>query len=320
MQWTLILLLGSSLAETTWGWTYHYSNTTMTWAEARKHCTDNYKDMVVIQSQEENDFLVSLLPNRTGTPYYWIGITKTHMNETWTWLGNNSTWIGNESWAENEPNNNYSTEFCVEIYVNIAKSRGKWNDEKCSNKKYPVCYKAQCNDTACGRGTCRETINSITCHCEPGFKGDRCQTAVECPHPPQSDNRDLSCSEGKQTFNSTCQLKCHLGFMLTGLSTITCGANGDWSGPRPICTSYKHALLAVVGCGALSAVCCVCCCWMKRRKSQCFSTTFNRNQRCNAILLQHFNLFARSFLAGKKLAQGRSVLKYDIFVQSSSTH
>nr|XP_019937045.1 PREDICTED: E-selectin-like [Paralichthys olivaceus]XP_019937046.1 PREDICTED: E-selectin-like [Paralichthys olivaceus] len=266
MQWTLIVLLGSSLAETTLGWMYHYSNESMTWANARQYCKTNYTDMVVIQSQEENNHLVSLLPNRLGTPYYWIGITKNHMNETWTWLGNNSTWIGNESWAEKEPNNNHSTEFCVEIYVKIGKNRGRWNDEKCSNKKYPVCYKAQCNETACGRGTCRETINNIICLCEPGFKGDRCQTAVECPYLPQSDNGDFRCSEGNQTFNSTCQLKCHLGFLPTGSSTITCEANGVWSGPRPICTSYKHALLAVVGCGALSAVGCLCCCWMKRRK------------------------------------------------------
>ncbi|KAF0042196.1 hypothetical protein F2P81_005728 [Scophthalmus maximus] len=143
----------------------------MNWTQARQHCKTNYTDMVVIQSQEENDYLVSLLPNRKGSPYYWIGITRNHKNETWTWLGNNSTWIGNESWAENEPNNNHSTEFCVEIYVKTGNNRGRWNDEKCSNKKYPVCYKG-----------------------------------------------------------------------------------------------YKHALLAVAGCGALSALCCICFCWMKRRK------------------------------------------------------
>ncbi|AWP11025.1 selectin platelet-like isoform 2 [Scophthalmus maximus] len=243
----------------------------MNWTQARQHCKTNYTDMVVIQSQEENDYLVSLLPNRKGSPYYWIGITRNHKNETWTWLGNNSTWIGNESWAENEPNNNHSTEFCVEIYVKTGNNRGRWNDEKCSNKKYPVCYKAQCNAASCGRGTCRETIQNITCHCQPGFKGDRCQTAVKCPHLPLTDNGDFSCSRGNQTFNSTCQLKCHLGFLLTGLPAITCRANGVWSGPRPTCTSYKHALLAVAGCGALSALCCICFCWMKRRKRECFS-------------------------------------------------
>lgn len=136
-----LILVGGPLAETTLGWTYHYSNSTKNWADARKWCRETYTDMVVIQNQIENDYVVSLLPNQTGSPYYWIGITKNHINETWTWIGNNSTWTGNESWAKNEPNNNHNSEFCVEIYVNTNENRGKWNDEKCSNLKRPVCYK-----------------------------------------------------------------------------------------------------------------------------------------------------------------------------------
>ncbi|XP_035509971.1 P-selectin-like [Morone saxatilis] len=327
MKWTLILLLGSTLAEMTLGWTYHYSNNSMNWTKARKFCQDKYTEMVVIQSQEENNFLVSILPNKSSSPYYWIGITKNQKNETWTWVGNNSTWIGNQSWAENEPNNNVDTEFCVEIYLNEGKNRGKWNDEKCANKKYPVCYKAQCNTTSCSRGRCQETIQNTTCLCEPGFEGDRCQTAkrcdpinsthgsmscsdpngsfsfgsrctttcdegfvlngtastecnsmgmwsadipsclaVECPPLSRPDNGNLSCSGGNQTFNSTCQFKCNASFLMIGSPVVTCGVNRVWSGPRPYCASYKQALMAVVGCGAISAFCCICFCWMKRRK------------------------------------------------------
>lgn len=38
---------------------------------------------------------------------------------------------------------------------------------------------AQCNATSCDRGQCQETIENITCLCEPGFVGDRCQTGEE---------------------------------------------------------------------------------------------------------------------------------------------
>ncbi|TDH08486.1 hypothetical protein EPR50_G00098060 [Perca flavescens] len=266
MKWTLILFLGSSLAVTTLGWTYHYSQKTMNWTQARRWCQTDYTDMVVIQNQTENNYLVSKLPNRTRSPYYWIGITKNHMNENWTWIGNNSTWVGEQSWAVNEPNNNHSNEFCVEIYVNTGPNRGKWNDEKCALQKYAVCYKAQCNATSCGRGRCQEMIENITCLCEPGFKGDRCQTAMECPPLSQPDNGYLSCSGGNLTFNSTCRFKCYPGFLIIGPPDVICTVTGVWSGPRPICTSYKQALLAVVGCGALSAFCCICFCWMKHRK------------------------------------------------------
>ncbi|XP_047442472.1 P-selectin-like [Mugil cephalus] len=328
MEWTLIVILGCSLARNSYGWTYHYSNITLNWTEARNYCQTHYTDMVVFQSQEENDHVVKLLPQREKSPYFWIGITKNHKNESWTWVGNNSTWIGNNSWAPNEPNNNHFTEFCVEIYVNKGEKYGKWNDEKCANKKSPLCYKVQCNATSCERGRCEETIENTTCICEPGFKGERCQTARRCPPlnttshsslrcsdphgefsfgsrctttceegfllngtadnectsqgtwrtniplclavecPPLSQPYDgyLNCSGGSQGYNTTCRVKCNLGFFMIGPTAITCGATGVWSGPRPICANYKQALLAVAGCGSISTICCFCFCWMEHRK------------------------------------------------------
>uniref|UniRef100_A0A3Q2C8Z2 E-selectin n=1 Tax=Cyprinodon variegatus TaxID=28743 RepID=A0A3Q2C8Z2_CYPVA len=268
----------------------------MNWTEARKWCQTHFTDLVVIQSDKENAYIASLLPTKDSSPYYWIGITKKQINETWSWVGNNSTWVGNTSWAENEPNNNLSAEFCVEMYVNSRNNHGKWNDEKCANKKYAVCYKAQCNQTSCVNGMCWETINSTTCLCYPGYEGDKCQTGVECPPLSAPENGDFNCSGGvthkfnttchfkchpgfiingssdvtcetnriwsdpqpvsvkcpplsqpangshscsteSQIFNSTCHFKCHLGFFMIGSSTVTCAANGDWTGPRPICES-----------------------------------------------------------------------------------
>ncbi|KAM9848400.1 L-selectin [Aulostomus maculatus] len=271
MKWMLILLLGGHLSLIALGWTYHYSKNTMNWTKAREWCRDAYTDMVVIQNQRENDYLVSFLPNREKSPYYWIGIIKRHPYENWTWIGNNSTWTGENSWALNEPNNNRSTEFCVEIYVNTRENRGKWNDEKCANRKFAVCYKAQCNETSCDRGRCHETINNFTCLCEPGFEGDRCQiisskdTDVECPSLSQP-NGYFSCAEGNRSVNSTCRFKCHPGFLMTGSPVVTCETTGAWSGPRPTCTSYKHALLVIAGCVIFTVCCCICFCWRKDRK------------------------------------------------------
>ena len=36
--------------------------------------------------------------------------------------------------------------------------------------------KAQCTTDSCENGKCLETINKTTCACDPGFKGDRCET------------------------------------------------------------------------------------------------------------------------------------------------
>lgn len=135
--------LGSFMVETTLGWTYHHTYELMNWTAARNYCQSRFTDLVVIQSQVENDYLVSILPNKSRSPHYWIGITKNHKDDPWTWIGNNSTWIGERSWATNEPNNDHATEFCVEIYMNKGEDRGRWNDEKCANKKHPVCFKGR---------------------------------------------------------------------------------------------------------------------------------------------------------------------------------
>ncbi|KAK5931123.1 hypothetical protein CgunFtcFv8_027298 [Champsocephalus gunnari] len=186
----------------------------MNWTQARQRCQSTYTDMVVIQNQRENDYLVSMLPIKNSSPYYWIGVIKKHKNEPWTWIGNNSTWVGEHSWAANEPNNNHSTEVCVEIYVNRGENRGKWNDEKCNARKYPLCYKAQCNETSCERGRCQETINNMTCLCEPGFEGDRCQTPEELPLTNNyTQCNDTSCERGRcqETINNMTCL-CEPGF------------------------------------------------------------------------------------------------------------
>lgn len=122
-------------------------------------------------------------------------------------------------------------------------------------------------------------------------------TAMECP-PLSHPNGYFICTEGR-TVNSTCQIKCNQGFLMV-TSPVTCDITGIWTGPRPVCTSnhsthyhdycsccfcketilkkmcfvfpdYKHALMAIAGCGACAAGCCICFCWMKNRKRECFS-------------------------------------------------
>lgn len=59
---------------------------------------------------------------------------------------------------------------------------------------------------------------------------------MECPPLSRPDSGYLSCSGENNSFNITCQFKCYSGFMMEGPPNVTCGPNGDWSGPRPVCT------------------------------------------------------------------------------------
>uniref|UniRef100_A0A3B4XY57 Selectin P n=1 Tax=Seriola lalandi dorsalis TaxID=1841481 RepID=A0A3B4XY57_SERLL len=225
-------LTGSSLAVTTLGWTYHYSNKTMNWTEARLYCQSNYTDMVVIQSQIENDYLVSYLPERQGSPYYWIGITKNHKNETWTWIGNNSTWVGNESWAENEPNNNHSTEFCVEIYIKKGKNRGKWNDEKCSHGKRPVCYKGIFHWFS------ESNTKLFTALMSNGVSSS---SVVQCNSLEAPPHASVECQDPLEVYSygSICTVQCEEGFDLIGANMTQCSSQGSWSHTLPVCQAKK---------------------------------------------------------------------------------
>ncbi|CAG13395.1 unnamed protein product, partial [Tetraodon nigroviridis] len=150
-------------------WSYHYSNTTMDWTQARAWCQEHYTDLVAIQNKEEIEHLNNWLPERKG--YYWIGIRK--INNIWTWVGTNKVLTEEATnWAENEPNNGREgkrqksrQEDCVEIYIKRSKEPGKWNDESCSKTKTALCYTAACKPDSCQYGECVETIKSHKCNC-----------------------------------------------------------------------------------------------------------------------------------------------------------
>lgn len=119
------------------GWSYHYSDNTMKWTDAREWCRQHYTDMVAIQNYDEIEHLNHMLPRKPG--YYWIGIRK--ISNTWTWVGTKKHLTKEaENWANGEPNNGRNNEDCVEIYIKRSKDEGKWNDESCNKMKTALCY------------------------------------------------------------------------------------------------------------------------------------------------------------------------------------
>ncbi|XP_067274723.1 L-selectin-like [Pseudorasbora parva] len=227
------------------GWTYHFDNVTKSWNETREWCQKDYTDIVVVQNENVTHFLTKYLPKRTSLPYYWIGLKK--INDSWTWVANEEI-VNYENWAANEPNNAQSDESCVELYISTTNKSGKWNDDKCSNKKYPVCHKAQCLSNSCsGKGLCKEQVNNFTCECEPGFSGPQCQTVVSCEELSAPQHGWMKCSGlyGNHSFNSSCTFSCVGGYKLRGTAEIKCNSSGAWNAPPPSC--------AVVSCEELSA-------------------------------------------------------------------
>ncbi|KAM4642731.1 L-selectin isoform 2-T2 [Discoglossus pictus] len=232
----IVLYIVSLKLPAAYGWTYHYSNESMVYEQARVHCQAHYTDLVAIQNKREIEHLEQHIPS--DGMYYWIGIRK--INEVWTWVGTNKTLTPEaENWALGEPNNKGTREDCVEIYIRKGNNVGKWNDDSCRKKKRALCYTASCNNTLCGsNGECVEIINNYTCDCHEGFYGNHCQHVVQCPSLLAPSQGFLNCSHPWEdfSFQSNCKFSCSDGFLLSGFAQSECLSSGAWSNESPNCT------------------------------------------------------------------------------------
>ncbi|TKS74536.1 P-selectin CD62 antigen-like family member P [Collichthys lucidus] len=221
------------------GWSYYYSDKKMVWDEARDWCRENYTDMVAIQNKGEIRHLIKWLPKKDT--YYWIGIRK--INDTWTWVGTNKALtVEATNWARGEPNNQNKKggagEDCVEMY-NQNRNVGRWNDERCTNLKYALCYTAACKNDSCHHGECVETINSHKCDCFTGFYGEKCEQVVKCNKEEVTtpDKGSVNCTHkhGDFSYDSSCQYSCEEGYQLNMSRPLTCTGNAKWSEQPPTC-------------------------------------------------------------------------------------
>ncbi|NWY30238.1 LYAM2 protein, partial [Pheucticus melanocephalus] len=233
-------------------WTYHYSDTNMTYREAELWCRKKYTNLVAIQNKEEIKHLNTFLPFNPG--YYWIGIRK--INGVWTWTGTNKELTEEaRNWASGEPNGKGNNEDCVEIYIKRGKDDGKWNDEQCEKKKVALCYTASCNPFLCsGHGECIETINNHTCHCNPGFYGPECEFVESCDPLKKPDHGSLECHHplGDFSYNSSCKVECEEGYELTAPESVHCTSAGLWSAPLAACKAVTCPALEMPAHGAVN--------------------------------------------------------------------
>uniref|UniRef100_A0ABK0M0W3 L-selectin n=2 Tax=Rattus norvegicus TaxID=10116 RepID=A0ABK0M0W3_RAT len=232
-------------------WTYHYSERSMNWENARKFCKHNYTDLVAIQNKREIEYLEKTLPK--NPTYYWIGIRK--IGKTWTWVGTNKTLTKEaENWGTGEPNNKKSKEDCVEIYIKRERDSGKWNDDACHKRKAALCYTASCQPESCNRhGECVETINNNTCICDPGYYGPQCQYVIQCEPLKAPELGTMNCIHplGDFSFQSQCAFNCSEGSELLGNAKTECGASGNWTYLEPICQVIQCMPLAAPDLGTM---------------------------------------------------------------------
>ncbi|XP_069571104.1 CD209 antigen-like protein E [Brachyistius frenatus] len=104
------------------------------WQGSRDHCKENQADLVVIDSQEEQEFI----NNHTEEYYdsehgYWIGLKKKNTEETWTWVdGSNSNVT---YWKTQEAKNNLN---CA-LSLPGADPQANWQKTGCDFRNRWIC-------------------------------------------------------------------------------------------------------------------------------------------------------------------------------------
>ena len=129
---------------------YLASSSLKSWSEAQAYCRSLGGELVKINSQEENEFVLNLVRDQAASvKQVWIGMS-------WDSNGQDHFWSDGsvpvfENWANGEPNG-FAFEPCTQMYTARANSvnlpnraSGRWNDIPCSaDSKHPsgiVCKK-----------------------------------------------------------------------------------------------------------------------------------------------------------------------------------
>ncbi|XP_039876758.1 lactose-binding lectin l-2-like [Simochromis diagramma] len=114
---------------------YKYVATHMSWADAELYCVSQRANLVSIHSQEEEEFVKSLIENFDHAERWtWIGLSDLHKEGRWMW--SDGCAVSFVYWSAGQPDNYEGAEHCGH---NNCDTNKKWNDVPCSVTYASVC-------------------------------------------------------------------------------------------------------------------------------------------------------------------------------------
>ncbi|XP_078282799.1 CD209 antigen-like protein C [Rhinoraja longicauda] len=111
---------------------YYFSSNDETWDEALKICAAMNSKLVVINSNEEQDYI------RYNTNVAtWIGLHDSAVEGTWRWVDGTNYNTNVKFWRDDQPNGNKD----LEEDCAVVSKDGLWHDWPCSSKHAIICEK-----------------------------------------------------------------------------------------------------------------------------------------------------------------------------------
>uniref|UniRef100_A0A8D2ICP5 C-type lectin domain family 4 member E n=1 Tax=Urocitellus parryii TaxID=9999 RepID=A0A8D2ICP5_UROPR len=120
---------------------YFFSTNTMSWLSSSRNCSGMGAHLVVINTQEEQEFLYHAKPKKKE---YFIGLTDQVVEGEWQWVDDTPFTESLSFWDAGEPNNLITLEDCATIR-DSSNARKNWNDIPCFYNMFRICEMPEIN-------------------------------------------------------------------------------------------------------------------------------------------------------------------------------
>ncbi|XP_072894914.1 CD209 antigen-like protein C [Hemitrygon akajei] len=113
---------------------YFFSMSTLGWEESRQACISLGSELLVIRSEEEQQFVAEHNASRA----YWVGIKDSPLELTWTWVDGTVLQDDLTFWDKDYPNSYFDYE--LEAFKNCVFLRGgAWANAVCAQANHWIC-------------------------------------------------------------------------------------------------------------------------------------------------------------------------------------
>uniref|UniRef100_A0A671UEX3 C-type lectin domain-containing protein n=2 Tax=Sparus aurata TaxID=8175 RepID=A0A671UEX3_SPAAU len=136
---------------------YYFSTDKLTWEQAREKCRRNGADLVKIESEDEQSFLMQKLRDKMleDEDKFWIGLTDSVTEDTWLWtdgtpLNKSLTFWSSQGEPDNWKEEDADGEDCVRMGEKHKSGLKWWFDKSCKKPHKSICEKS----AETGRPTC----------------------------------------------------------------------------------------------------------------------------------------------------------------------